>query len=216
MKRLREVLARFIAGVVEVFTTSRTKWVNEKLTQLAENQQETIHAQAKKIVDLERAYGIQQEKIFGLRDTLKQTNTENDRLRDELDAVENARLLAEGRVADLQSSLDLERQRFDSAIAHDREITAGMRARFGLIPKPEGQAAPGQERPIQSGRPGWRGTATQLERESKKIADRNAEHWQAKIKAVEERDAKLNSDKVPDANNRTDAVENETAGATGN
>lgn len=113
---------------------------------------------------------------------------DNDGLRREIEVAEAARSIAEARVDDLRETVRVERERLEGAIAHSRQVEEGLRARLGLIPRSGSDTQPGEKQPVSVGRRSWRDESTRLQQESRKIADRHAEHWQDKIRSVEERD----------------------------
>lgn len=119
------------------------------------------------------------------------TETTINTLQRRLDESEHSRRFAEDRVSDLRETLRIERERFDKAIDREREVDDGMRARIGLMPRPDGANGTAPQ-PVSTRRAPWSSVETKLT-ESERTAiikktpenDAKADHWREKIKKAE-------------------------------
>lgn len=105
-----------------------------------------------------------------------------------LDRAENSRVLAEARVSDLQDALRIERTRFDSALAHEREVDSGIRTRAGLVPREPSAPREGGTQPIATRRQPWEAVQANLGKLQKDNQEAIANHWKDKIAQVEKSD----------------------------
>jgi hypothetical protein len=116
-----------------------------------------------KHVALEKFKAIEQE----ARRDRAEFETTIDILRRDLDSSRHAQRLSEARCGDLQVALSLERERFDEAVRHERDILTGMRDRFGLLPRPPRDASEGGAQAVQTRREPWQSVQSKLESKSR-------------------------------------------------
>ena len=110
------------------------------------------------------------------------------------DESDNARVLAEARVADLKESLELERERLSDALSYEREVSNGVRARIGLVQRPAADQKEGPLKPVSTRRTPWSVTQAEREKASREAVNKQEDHWVKKIEEVEKADAATNTE----------------------
>ena len=173
-------------------------WLGDLVTQSRKENTEfrrVIADLSNHIAQKERVISINEPEIIRLTASVAELaerneviDIENSRLQTEVYGLQHSLQLAENRVDDLKETIKIERDRFDKAIEHDRELNQGIRAKIGLIPqeRKEGENKPG---PVVAGRVPWRNTQQDLQKRSKEQVARTEEHWKKKIAEVEHQDA---------------------------
>jgi chromosome segregation ATPase len=118
-----------------------------------------------------------------LQENYAESKSDSAELAFERDSWKSKFEVAEARVEDLKETLEIERKRFDSLLGHSHEVEEGIRARVGLLKKPDGASGtPGTPEPIRTRRVPWQVQQARLEADSKE------KYWKDRVKAVEESD----------------------------
>ena len=164
-------------------------WRDQQSGLIAQHE-EAGHAWNEKRITWEKADQVNQETISTLQDTnqsLQQLLHNRDTQIHELD---QRYLQTASRLEDLQESLRVERDRFDKAIDHEREVEEGQRYRLGQVPGSRVEAD--GKSPLQTRRPPWGEVARKAEAKSRKSpvkeVEQTEQHWKDKIAEVEKKD----------------------------
>jgi len=151
--------------------------------------QSTQHEHKQTIADQSHVIETGTIERNALKKVIRDYGATNELLLTQRDQAIDAKQAAEARLSDLQAALELERQRFDSSIVHEREVTAGLRDRLGLSPRDTSQT-PVNHKPVSSRPPTWNQQAVNLERAAQKITnDAKEAIWKKKIEEAEAKDA---------------------------
>lgn len=173
------------------FSEGKARFYKEDLDlaieQMKVDQEEII--ELKKELDELRGRVVSQLSAFDdANEQHARTQSDAYNLQKQLNAARDAQVIAEARVTDLRDALRIERERFDQAVKHEREVDHGMRVKIGLAPREDGPQTATEVRPLQTRRQPWNQVQRQVEEEAKTHSDKMEEHWRKKIAEVEEKD----------------------------